>query len=132
MIIRRSLLAAAIAAPTVTACATSAPGELRELPHDSYTHARPNEARVTHVSLNLSADFARKVFTGSATLTIVARADAHEIVLDIDRLNIRAVRTGRGPLNYSIGEHRPNLGAPLTIPAAPRHALDHHRIRNLA
>lgn len=120
MIIRRSLLAAALVTPAVTACASApAPGTMAPLPLDPFTHARPNDARVTHVSLDLTADFARKRFVGSATLSIAAQPGVNEIVLDIDRLSISAVRAGRSALNYSIGAHRADIGAPLTIEIGP-------------
>ncbi|GAN00216.1 peptidase M1 [alpha proteobacterium U9-1i] len=120
MIVRRTLLAAALVTPTVTACATApAPGTMAPLPLDPFTHARPNEARVTHVSLDLVADFSRKVLRGSATLSIVAQPGVNEIVLDVDRLNIRSVRSGRTAATYVIGQHRPDIGAPLTITLVP-------------
>lgn len=120
MLIRRTLLAAALAAPTVTACASlSGRRELPDLPLDTFSHARPNEARVTHVSLDLTADFERKVFSGSATLSIQARPGVDEIVLDIDRLDIRTVRINGSDTSYSITDHRPNIGAALTVTLRP-------------
>lgn len=120
MLIRRTLLAAVLAAPTVTACASlSRRREMPDLPEDVFSHARPNDARVTHVSLDLTADFERKVFTGSATLSYVARAGVDEIVLDIDRLDIRAVRINGSDTSYSISDHRPNRGAALTVTLRP-------------
>lgn len=88
------------------------------LPHDPHSHAKPGEARVTHVSLDLTADFARKVLAGTATLTIAARPDAREIVLDVDGLNIGSVRTNLGDATFAIGERRPELGAPMSIAIA--------------
>jgi aminopeptidase N len=122
MIERRTLLAAGLAAPALSACATSsAPAyednraSLTPLPHDPHSYARPDEARVLHVSLDLKADFARKVLEGAATLTIAARTDAREIVLDVDGLDIRSIHTEQGETAWTIGEHHPELGAPLAI-----------------
>lgn len=117
---RRTLLASALAAPLLAACASTqtagaAYDPMAPLPEDNSSYARPAEARVTHVSLNLEADFARKVFTGTCTLSIAARADAREIVLDSDALVIRSVKANGRDLQYALGEHRPTLGAPLTI-----------------
>jgi len=89
------------------------------LPHDPHSHARPDEARVTHVSLDLRADFDRKVFAGAATLTIAMREGASEIVLDVDGLVIQSVATNLGAAAWTIGERRAELGAPLTIALAP-------------
>ncbi len=119
MLIRRTFLAATLAAPTLAACATANGGPLAALPHDPHSHANPDQARVTHVSLDLNADFSRKVLAGAATLTIAARPDAREIVLDVDGLSIASVRTNLGETTHSLGERRPELGAPLRIAIAP-------------
>ncbi len=118
---RRTLLAAACASPALSACATasgpSAPARLP--PHDPHSYARPEEARVTHVSLDLAADFERKVLHGTATLSIDARADAREIVLDIDGIEIQSVRGNLDPAVWTIGARDEALGAPLSIALAP-------------
>jgi hypothetical protein len=49
---------------------------------DVNSYANPLEARVTHVALNLNADFDRHVLAGTATLDIAAADDAQKIVLD--------------------------------------------------
>ncbi|MGD9816487.1 MAG: M1 family metallopeptidase [Hyphomonadaceae bacterium] len=116
--LRRTLLATALAAPALSACATTpvaARAPLAPLPHDESSFARPDEARVTHVSLDLTADFDRKAFHGTCTLTIAARDDAREIVLDQDGLVIQAITARGRPLQYRIGEGRAELGAPLIV-----------------
>lgn len=114
--LRRTLLLSAIAIPALSACAsTGATDPMAPLPRDTSSFARPDEARVRHVSLDLTADFDRKVFHGKATLDIVARNDAREIVLDSDGLVIRAVRAGSREAAYTIGEVSAGKGAPLTI-----------------
>lgn len=116
--LRRTLLASALAIPALSACATAttaARDPLAPLPLDTSSHARPEIARVTHVSLDLTADFERKVMRGKATLQVVARADAQEIVLDSLNLVIHRVRAGGVETTYTLGESRPSLGAPLTI-----------------
>ncbi|MBL8542712.1 MAG: M1 family metallopeptidase [Hyphomonadaceae bacterium] len=121
MIERRTLLAAGLAAPALAACATTASpaadnrASLPPLPHDRHSYARPDEARVLNVSLDLKADFERKVLSGTSTLTLAARPDAREIVLDIHKLSIRSVRADGADLPFTIGEHNEELGAPLTI-----------------
>jgi leukotriene-A4 hydrolase len=115
MLIRRTFLGASLAAPALAACATSGTNPMAPLPHDPHSHAQPDEARVSHVSLDLVADFARKVFAGTATLSIQAHPEAREIVLDIDGLNIKSVRSNLGEASFSIGERKPELGAPMSI-----------------
>jgi leukotriene-A4 hydrolase len=122
MLKRRTLLQSALAAPVLSACATT-PGEAPE-PYpapvpDPDSYARPEVARVTHVAIDLRADFARKVLAGAATLTIEAAPDAREIVLDCAGLTIQSVRTEHGPATFALGASRPDHGAPLTIAITP-------------
>ena len=126
MLVRRTLLGAALAAPMaplIAGCTTpvsTGGGAMPELPHDPDSYARPNEARVTHVSIDLTADFSRKVLSGTATLDIVAKPDAREIVLDVMGPVIHSVKTSSGAaLDFHIGETQPDHGAPLTIALRP-------------
>jgi aminopeptidase N len=83
---------------------------------DIHSHARPEIARVTHVDLDLAADFQAQTLTGTAALDITAEAGANEIVLDVKNLDIRDVRDASGaPLQFETGAVDPILGQPLTI-----------------
>ncbi|MXO74692.1 aminopeptidase [Altererythrobacter aerius] len=83
---------------------------------DSSTFARPQEARVTHVDLDLTLDFARKALAGSAALDILARPDASQIVLDTDGLKIDRVTDAAGnALPFTVGRAVEGKGAPLTV-----------------
>ncbi|HEY0043912.1 MAG TPA: M1 family metallopeptidase [Allosphingosinicella sp.] len=82
---------------------------------DTSSYARPAEARVTHVALDLTADFQAKRMRGTATLDIEAAPDAREIVLDSKGLEIQSVTANGAPLAFSLGTADPALGAPLTI-----------------
>ncbi|MEO7828148.1 MAG: M1 family metallopeptidase, partial [Allosphingosinicella sp.] len=83
---------------------------------DTQSYARPLEARVTHVALDLRADFAAKRMAGTATLDIEARPAAKAIVLDSKGLEVKAVTDAGGkPLRYAMGKADPDLGAPLTV-----------------
>ena len=87
---------------------------------DIHSYARPAEARVTHVALDLETDFQNKRLEGTATLDIQAAQGAKEIVLDTKNLDIRTVTDAAGkPLDYTLGESDPNLGAPLAVPLEP-------------
>lgn len=87
---------------------------------DSHSFARPAEARVTHVALDLSVDFDSKRLSGTATLDIEHRPNSKEIVLDDNGLEIGRVSDGlKRPLQYKIGAKDPNLGTPLTIGLRP-------------
>lgn len=83
---------------------------------DVHSHAKPLEARVTHVALDLGIDFAARRIGGTATLDIQARPDAREIILDDKGLEIESIADGAGkPLEWKVGAADPNLGAPLVV-----------------
>ncbi|HEX8467715.1 MAG TPA: M1 family metallopeptidase [Allosphingosinicella sp.] len=83
---------------------------------DPQSYARPLEARVTHVALDLKADFAAKRMAGTATLDLQAKPDAKAIVLDSKGLEVKSVTDEGGkPLRFALGTADPNLGAPLTV-----------------
>ena len=83
---------------------------------DIHSYARPEIARVEHVSLDLAADFRAQTLSGTAALDVTAEPGANEIVLDVRNLDIRDVRDGAGnPLQFETGAADPILGQPLTI-----------------
>ena len=83
---------------------------------DIHSYARPLEARITHLDLDLAVDFASKRVGGTATLDVQAKPGAKEIILDDKGLEIEAITDEAGqPLPYKVGANDPNLGAPLTI-----------------
>ncbi|MEO7491863.1 MAG: M1 family metallopeptidase [Sphingomicrobium sp.] len=83
---------------------------------DIHSFARPLEARVTHVALDLTVDFDTKRIGGTATLDIDRKPGATEIILDDKGLEIAAIADARGkPLAYKVGAVDPILGAPLAI-----------------
>lgn len=84
--------------------------------NDPHSWARPAEARVTHVDLDLAADFAAKTLSGKATLDVTGRPGATEVVLDAKMLNIEAVTDAAGrPLDWSLGAADPIKGQPLSV-----------------
>ena len=126
--IRTLLLASALAlsaCQTVPIGSASAPAVSPVLTTadaaDPHSFARPLEARVTHVALDLAFDFAAKAVTGTATLDIDRKPDAREIVLDSDGYQVSAVTdaaTG-APLAFAYGADNEALGRPLTIELKP-------------
>ncbi|MEN7538504.1 M1 family metallopeptidase [Aurantiacibacter flavus] len=118
---------AALLAFALAACSTSEePAEERLIApiltsaeaHDDFTWARPTEARVTHVSLDLALDFEAEQVGGTATLDIDAADDAREIVLDSNGLEVSAVTDGEGEqLIFELGENPDGSekGEPFTI-----------------
>src|SRR4030095_3223816 len=81
---------------------------------DIHSFAKPLEARVTHIALDLNLDFRVKRIGGTATLDIDRKPDANEIILDDKGLDIASVADGSGqPLDWKVGASDPDLGAPL-------------------
>jgi aminopeptidase N len=111
----QSALAPAGGAPAVSPVLATADAA------DPHSYARPLEARVTHVALDLAFDFASKSVGGTATLDIDRKASAREIVLDSDGYQVSAVTdaaTG-APLAFAYGTESEALGRPLAIALAP-------------
>src|SRR5881398_2632169 len=80
---------------------------------DTATFAKPLEARVTHVALDLTVNFDARRLDGTATFDIDRRPDARQIVLDDNGLEIAKVVDGSNhPLPFKVGAKDPNLGSP--------------------
>ena len=83
---------------------------------DTHSYAQPDVARVTHVALDLTADFDAHTLEGTAKLAIQRWPDADSIVLDVRDLTIEAVDDANGdPLGFRLGEEAPYMGAPLIV-----------------
>jgi aminopeptidase N len=107
-------------APAETAQAAVAPILTTPDAVDIHSFAKPLEARVHHVSLDLAVDFDAKRIGGTATLDIDRKPDAREIVLDSKGLEIESIADGSGnPLAHKVGAADPNLGAPLAVELRP-------------
>ncbi|WP_125256163.1 M1 family metallopeptidase [Brevundimonas fluminis] len=131
----RSLLLAGACAVAVSGCAqlsSMTPGATPEVPpatqparpvqwvRDVHSYARPEIAHVTHVDLDLSADFAAKSLSGTATLDVVGQAGATELILDVRDLDVRAVRDAQGAdLAFGIGPAQEFVGSALTVDMPP-------------
>jgi aminopeptidase N len=100
------------------------------LPRDIHSFARPEEARVTHVALDLRADFASKTLEGTATLDVQAAPGVFDIVLDTRGLDIHKVTDAAGQeLPWEFGAADSVLGRPLTVgvPQGARKIAIHYR-----
>lgn len=83
---------------------------------DIHSYAQPTIARVKHVDLNLTADFATKTLSGTATLDVTGQAGATQVILDIKNLDIRSVADERGAaLAFALGPVDPIKGQALTV-----------------
>ncbi|HEX8388782.1 MAG TPA: M1 family metallopeptidase [Sphingomonas sp.] len=108
------ILPALLVATAVPAAAQVAPVLATPDAQDAHSHARPLEARVTHVALDLYADFDTKVLRGTATLDVPGTGD--ELTLDSNGLRIANVFDAAGkPLSYAVGPRDAVHGSPLTV-----------------
>ena len=83
---------------------------------DPYTYARPLQARVANVDLDLALDFDARQVAGTAALDVIARPGVREVVLDSKDLAIEGVADSAGkPLKWTLGPADPEKGAPLTV-----------------
>ncbi|HET9398754.1 MAG TPA: M1 family aminopeptidase/hydrolase, partial [Sphingomicrobium sp.] len=83
---------------------------------DAYSYAKPLEARVANVDLDLALDFDKKLVSGTAALDVIARTGIRQVILDSKGLEIAGVTDADGkPLQWTLGAADPNKGAPLTV-----------------
>ena len=87
---------------------------------DYHSYANTDDYRTTHVDLDFTLDFDRKVLLGEARLRLDRQNDANDpLVLDTRGLRIESVRAGNGDefvdAGFAIGEGSDELGAPLVI-----------------
>ncbi|HEV7768579.1 MAG TPA: M1 family metallopeptidase [Thermoanaerobaculia bacterium] len=85
--------------------------------NDTHSFARPEEAVVRHLTLDLDVDFAQRRLSGSATLAIETFGDARELVLDTNRLAIDRITLDDGDETTFV------LGSALTIAIQPETRL---------
>lgn len=96
---------------------------------DPHSFAKPLEARVTHLALDLDVDMTAKRLAGTAALDIDAKPGIAAITLDDEGLEITSIDDGHGKaLAYQVGAVDPKLGAPLKIQiGAARHLVIHYK-----
>jgi leukotriene-A4 hydrolase len=128
MAVRCSAFGGALLAIALSAACSSQPAERTvDAPAvladaaDIHSFARPAEARVTHVALDLNADMQAHELRGTATLTLQRRPGATELVLDTRDLDIEKVADSGGTaLEHTLGDADPIKGRPLTIKLSGR------------
>ena len=83
---------------------------------DEHSYAKPLEARVANVDLDLALDFDSKRVSGTATLDVIAKPGAKQVILDSKGLEIASVADAGGkPLKWQLGAVDAEKGAPLTV-----------------
>jgi Ca2+-binding EF-hand superfamily protein len=87
---------------------------------DYHSFANTDDYRTTHINLDFTVDFDRKVLLGEARLQLDRlNGDNKPLILDTRGLIIESVRAGHDDqlveAAFTIGESSEDLGAPLTI-----------------
>jgi len=120
-------LTAAFAALLLASCQTEPAAPAAETPQvapildtpdavDPYSYAKPLDARVANVDLDLALDFDAKRVSGTAALDVIARPGIREVILDSKGLDIGGVTDSEGkPLKWTLGAVDPAKGAPLNV-----------------
>lgn len=108
------------------ACTTQKPAPPAIEP-DVHSFARPEEAAVKHIELDIAVDFAAKSIRGKASLQIENTTGTNRLVLDIRDMDISKVTLGDNeePGEFTIGEAQPHMGMPLTVTIRPKTQVVH-------
>lgn len=87
---------------------------------DPHSYAKPTEALVTHIILDLVVDFETTTISGTATLNFTRAAGVDKLVLDSKSLKIEGITdTDGNALNYNYREDDAILGSALEIDVPP-------------
>ena len=111
----RSACAAIAVTATISCSDRSVTSTTPAQERDVHSYARPDEVRVTHVALDLLADFSARTLSGTATLSLQRSGSARAVVLDTKRLEIQRVTAGTTDAAFTLGAEDRILGRPLTV-----------------
>jgi leukotriene A-4 hydrolase/aminopeptidase len=93
--------------------------EANAMPVDTHSYAKPLEAKVKHMSLNLKADFDQQILKGKVSYDI-ENNNADQIIFDVKNLVIESVAMDDNvPTTYKLGNEDPIKGKALTIDINP-------------
>ncbi len=126
-----SFLFIAVATITLSQCAAPESSSPTTYP-DPHSFANFEDIKVTHISLDLEADFDAKIFKGSVNLTLKQLNPVDHITLDSRALNITSI-TGNCnqiwiPLSFKLAEEDQILGSELRVELGMNHHCNQLRI----
>ena len=95
---------------------TSDSADQTALEQDVHSFAKPNEAKTTHLFLDLETDFDKKILTGKAVFDI-ENNNAEKIFFDVSNLNIAKVTIGEEEKEtvFKLGAAQNHMGQPLEV-----------------
>jgi leukotriene-A4 hydrolase len=83
---------------------------------DPHSFAKPSEAVVKHLDLDLTVDFNQRIISGKATIDVELKNNSSEVILDTRDLKIDKVTyDDNAPADFKLGDEVKYLGRPLTI-----------------
>ena len=82
---------------------------------DIHSYARPAEAVIKHLSLDLNAVFGIKKLSGTATYDIEVKKGVDSIYLDTRNLDVHQVMVDGAKVEFSLGENVDLFGQALKI-----------------
>ncbi|MEL6987470.1 MAG: M1 family aminopeptidase/hydrolase, partial [Bacteroidota bacterium] len=82
---------------------------------DTHSYANPDVAKVTHLSLDLTADFVNKALYGKVTHQI-EHDGAEEIIFDAKYLTIEKVEVDQQEVSFDLGKDDPIKGQSISVP----------------
>src|SRR3990172_4676705 len=91
----------------------------RVMQTDPHSFARPDEAVVKHLDLNLTVDFTTKQLSGFAVLHIENKKGVRTLHLDSGNLTIKRVALGEQETTFHLGDSVEYLGQDLAIEILP-------------
>jgi len=88
---------------------------------DQYTYARPGEAVVTHLDLDIKVNFANKKISGKATYQITNHAEVNKIFFDTKQIDIESVTIGEEgkETEFALVGYKDFMGRKLEIAIDP-------------
>lgn len=91
---------------------------------DPHSFAKPGDAVVKHLDLDINVDFSKKIISGKATIDVELKPNGNQIILDTRDLTIEKVTFDDGSeTKFSLGNEVQYLGRALTIDCKPGRKL---------
>ncbi len=81
---------------------------------EPHSYAKPNNAFIKHLKLDITVDFKTEIISGKATYDI-ENNNSSQIILDSKYLEIESVTADGKETEFSLGANDKQLGQPLTI-----------------
>ncbi|OBX26864.1 aminopeptidase N [Gelidibacter algens] len=81
---------------------------------EPHSYAKPNNAFIKHLKLDITVDFETEIISGKATYDI-ENNNSTQIILDSKYLEIESVTANGKETDFSLGVNDKQLGQPLTI-----------------